>query len=143
VAWVIRAVTRAPVAHAFLATGNGTQIIEGDPRGARYSDATRYRDVTWLTHLSEGLTDAQRAEAVQWAVAHLGTPYSWLDDAYIGFQRLFGWAPKWMQSILSSDHTLMCSQLCCAAYRSVGVDLFPGRPDGAESPGDLWRLNNK
>jgi uncharacterized protein YycO len=143
VAWAIRAITGSPhAAHAFLATGDGTQIIEGDPHGARLNDAGHYRNVTWLTNLSAGMADAQRELVVAWARAHLGTPYSWIDDAEIGLVRVFHWAPGWMRRRLRSDRTLMCSQLCDAAYHAAGVDLFTdGRPAGGVSPGDLWRLN--
>jgi hypothetical protein len=142
-AWVIRVATRSPhAAHAFLATGNGTQVIEGDPHGARYNDARHYRDVTWLTNLSAGMTDAQRAEAVAWAVKHLYTPYSWVDDAEIGLVDVFHWAPGWMRRRLRSNRHMMCSQFCDADYHAVGRDLFrDGRPAGGVSPGDLYKLN--
>lgn len=145
VPWCIRLITRSPhAAHAFIATGNGTQVVEGEPEGARYGDASGYPDVTWLVGLAAGMTPQQRATVVAWAVAHLGTPYSWIDDAEIGFTRLFGWAPRWMRRRLRSTRTLMCSQLCDAAYLAAGVDLFAdGRPAGAVSPGDLYRLNQK
>ena len=141
--WVGRAImwiTRAPVSHAFVCIGGGG-LIEGDPHGARIRPVTAYADAQWLTALSTHLTDAQRKTIVDWCMKHVGTPYSWIDDAEIGFTDLFGWAPKWMRRRLRSDSTLMCSQLCDAAYKAAGVDLFPGKPDGAISPGDLWRLN--
>ena len=139
--WLVRLGTRSPYGHAFLVTGDGT-IVEAQPRGARRTEL-HYRDVYWCTALSDGLSDVQRSQIAVWAVAHVGTPYSWIDDAEIGFVSLFGWAPKWMRRRLASDRTLMCSQLCVAAYRAAGVELFPGKPDGGESPGDLWRLNEK
>lgn len=140
VAWAIRLITRGPVAHAFIATGDGDQIVEGAPHGARYNRASAYSTVYWLPELSAGLTGAQRATAVGWARGHVGTPYSFVDDAEIAFVDLFGWAPGWMRRRLRSDRTLMCSQLCCAALRAAGRVLFPGRPDGGVSPNDLWRL---
>jgi len=144
VPFMIRLITRCPqAAHAFIATGVGTQVVEGEPQGARYGDAANYPKVTWLTNLAGELSQTQRAQAVQWAVQHLGTPYSWIDDAEIGFTHLFhGWAPRWMKRRLGSTNTLMCSQLCDAAYLAAGVDLFKdGRPSGAVSPADLYRLN--
>lgn len=140
VAWAIRRITRSQVAHAFIATGRSDLIIEADPNGARLSRARYHARVVWLSGLRSRLTDAQGAAAAQWARQHIGTPYSWIDDAEIGFVDLFGWAPGWMRSRLRSDKTLMCSQLCVEAYRAAGVDLFPGRPGGAVSPGDLLRL---
>jgi hypothetical protein len=142
-AWVIRTVTRSPVAHAILATGVGDEVIEAEPDGARPNHARTFRDVTWLTNLSAGLTDAQRTAAVAWAREHLGTPYSWLDDLEIGLVDLFGRAPGWMRKRLASTDTLQCAQLCDAAYAAAGVHLFTGRPAGGVSPGDLYRLNEQ
>jgi uncharacterized protein YycO len=140
-AWVIRKVTRSPYAHAFIATGNGDEIIEAEPNGARIGHASEYRTVVWLRGLTDGLNGAQRVLIVAWARRHLGTPYSWIDDAMIGFADLFHWAPRWMRPRLASDSTLMCSQLCVAAVEAGGRDLFPNSPDGAVSPGDLARAN--
>ena len=139
VGWLIRTVTRSPYAHAFLYAGGGA-IIEAEPNGA-VERKLHYVDIYWCGALSESLTYPQRAAVVAWARSRLGTPYSWVDDAEIGFTDLFGWAPRWMRRRLASDRTLMCSQLCVAAYRANGRELFPGKPDGAEAPSSLWRLN--
>lgn len=139
VAWCIRAITRCPgAAHAFVYIGDG-RIVEADPHGARVAKPSNYPRVQWLTLLSEDLTDVQRDQIKVWCLAHLGVPYSWQDDAAIGLTDLFGWAPRFLRDRLNSQRTLMCSQLAVDAYRSVGVDLFPGIPGGAISPGDLWR----
>lgn len=143
VPWAIATITRGPWAHAFIATGKRFQIIEGDPHGARYNDARHYGKVMWLEHLTAGMSLADRRLSVAWAVAHLHTPYSWIDDAEIGFVDLFGWAPGFMRERLRSDKTLMCSQLCVAALRAGGRDLFPGKPDGGISPNDLWRMDKQ
>ena len=143
--WLIRLVTRSPYAHAFLWVGAG--IVEAEPSGAR-AVPQHYGDVYWCTALSDRLLNAQRNLAVSWALAQTktrggkGTPYSFVDDAEIGFVSLFGWAPRWMRRRLASTRTLMCSQLCDAAYAAAGVQLFAdGRPAGGVAPGDLWRLN--
>jgi uncharacterized protein YycO len=139
VAWCIRRITRSTVAHAFLYAGDG-HVIEGDPHGVRYNDAASYPDVIWLTNLSAGLSDAQRNGIMAWAIARLGTPYSWIDDAEIGFVDLFGRAPRWMRNRLRSSRTLMCSQLCDMAYSANGAQIFTdNRPAGGVSPGDLFR----
>jgi uncharacterized protein YycO len=144
--WVaagIRLVTRGPFAHSFIATGRGFEVIEGDPHGARPNDARHYRKVVWLEALTAGMTLAEREAAVAWAVAHLGTPYSWIDDFLIGWRDLFRFALPFSKRRMESDATLMCSQLCVAALRAGGRDLAPGKPDGGISPNDLWRLNQR
>lgn len=144
----IRLVTHCPeAAHALVYTGlvpgsqPGQTAIEADPHGARPANPHKYPRVTWLTGLSARLTGPQRDQIRIWCIAHLGTPYSWLDDAAIGMVDVFGWAPACLRARMRSDATLMCSQLCVEAYRAAGVDLFPGLPGGAVSPGDLWRAN--
>jgi uncharacterized protein YycO len=143
VARCIRLITRGPYAHAFIATGRGFEVVEGDPNGAKYSDARRFSKVVWLEDLTAGMSLPDRQRAVAWAVAHLGTPYSWIDDAAIGWRDLFGFALPGSKRRLASDATLMCSQLCVAALRAGGRDLAPGEPDGGISPNDLWRLSVK
>lgn len=141
---MIRLVTRSPhAAHAFIATGVDDEIIEAEPDGARRGHASEYADVIWLENLAAPLSVAQRAGAVAWAVAHLGTPYSWVDDAEIGFVSLFHWAPRWMRRRLASIAQLMCSQLCAAAYLyGADDDLFGAAlPPGGVSPGALLRLD--
>ncbi len=141
VGWAIRLVTRAPVNHAFVYVGAG-RVVEGWQTGARYNDTTNYPSAAWLTNLSATLTDEQRTQISAYAVAHIGTPYSWVDDAEIGFVDVFGWAPKWMRKRLASDATLQCAQLCDAAYLAAAAHLFAdGRAQGGVSPGDLWKLN--
>ena len=138
---LVRAVTRSKWGHAFIATGVGDEIIEAEPTGAQRAHAAKYSgEMVWLPALTSGMTPADRQAAVAWAVDHLGTPYSWVDDLEIGFVDLFGWAPGWMKARLASDSTLMCSQLCVGALRAGGHDLFPTRPDGGVSPGDLGNL---
>ncbi len=145
--WLIRVVTRCPQAsHAFIYIGDGrpdgTNIIEGEPGGARYGRASEYATVHWLTNLSKPLTDQQRVEAVNWAKLQRGVPYSWLDDLAIGLKDTFGFR-WWSKKRLESDKTLMCSQLCVLAYDQAGVELFPGVPAGGVSPANLYFLNQE
>lgn len=144
VPWLIRTVTRGPVAHAFITTGNGDEIVEGDPHGARRNRASQYRRVYWLLNLTAGMTAEQGVLAAGWAIERLGTPYSWLDDLAIGLVDLFGWAPACLRRRLASSRTLMCSQLVDAALEFAGWDLFTdGRPSGGVSPNDLFRLDEQ
>lgn len=132
--WVIRVVTRSKYNHAFVVVDD-YRVIEAEPHGARYNRLSAYPDAVFS---SFPLTDAQRAGIVAWAIAHLGTPYSWLDDLEIGMVDLFGWAPAWMRRRLRSIATMECAQYVDADYAANGWEIFDdGRPAGGVSPGDL------
>lgn len=140
--WVVRKITGAPYGHAFIYYGNGL-IIEAEGNGVRWGDVSKYPGIYWCRALTRDLTDAQRAAAVAWARAHIGTPYSWVDDAEIAFDKVFHWSPPFMRKRLADTRTLMCSGLCVAALRAVGKVLFPGKPAGGVAPGDLYWLNQR
>jgi len=146
--WVargIRVVTRSPVNHAVIHVGDG-RIVQGNPNGANDGTVDDYPDAIWSTGKLNG-----GQVAADWAITHLGTPYSWLDCAEIAWVDLRMRIPRWLRWIFpvprllrrdlkSTDH-LMCSALVAAAFTAAGVDLFrDGRPEGAVSPGDLYDL---
>lgn len=141
--WVehaIETVTRAPVHHVVVAITE-TLVIGADPAGATVHRVSDYPDAVW-SHF--GLTDQQRHAIVVWASAHVGTPYSFLDDAAIGIALLSGIpTPRWVQERLSSDRHLQCAQLADAAYLAAGLHLFDdGRLPGAVYPGSfipIWQ----
>ncbi|MGZ4556081.1 MAG: hypothetical protein ACXVXZ_10125 [Mycobacteriaceae bacterium] len=137
-AWVIRAVTRSAVNHAFVYVGNG-QIVEANPSGAAVGNVDEYPHAIW-SHMT--LTTQQRHAIANAADTLVGTPYSWVDDACIGLADLFGWhVPEPVRARLSRRSRLMCSQLVDVAYSKAGVHLFPdGRIPGDVSPGDLLHL---
>ncbi|MGZ4587718.1 MAG: hypothetical protein ACXVX9_07930 [Mycobacteriaceae bacterium] len=137
-AWVIRAVTRSAVNHAFVYVGNG-QIVEANPSGAAVGNVDEYPHTIW-SHMA--LTTQQRHAIANAADTLVGTPYSWVDDACIGLADLFGWhVPEPVRARLSRRSRLMCSQLVDVAYSKAGVHLFPdGRIPGDVSPGDLLHL---
>lgn len=120
--------------HAFLVLDNG-QIIQGEPGGAKI-----YTESDWpgAVYSNLPLTDSQRAEIVAAGRALVGTPYSWVDYAAIGAQRL-GLPFKWLRRYVSDSGHMICSQLVDAAYARAGVDLFPDRAPGNVTPGDLAR----
>jgi hypothetical protein len=152
--WVargIRWVTRSKVNHAILSIGLGW-IVEGDPKGAQLSHASKYPHAIWANWPLDAL---QQHQIGQWGRMHVGTRYSWVDDAEIGAVDMadrvkpvghwLGRAVGWLfRKRLRSTRTLMCSQLVDAAYQAAGVQLFTdGRPAGAVSPGDLYILIEK
>ena len=133
-AWVIRAVTRSTVNHAFVAVGNG-RIIEANPFGADLGWVGEYPHAIWSDAPPDGKGPAVAAAAIRLK----GTPYSWIDDACIGLADVFGWhVPEPVRKRLTRRTRLMCSQLVDTAYRDAGLELFhDGRIAGDVSPGDL------
>jgi hypothetical protein len=137
-AWVIRAVTRSEVNHAFVYVGNGN-IVEAQPKGATLSPARIYPHAIW-SHLD--LTDQQRQDIAAGGLKLVGTPYSWVDVVCIGLARLFGWhVPESVRKRLNRVDRLECAQLVDVDYARAGVHLFPdGRIAGDVAPSDLLHL---
>lgn len=128
----------APVQHALVYVGNG-MVVQAMPSGAemiRLEDASPV--VKWSTGLIE-LTRHERANVSSAARYLVGTPYSFLDYVSIALERL-GIRPRWVLERVASSGRLICSQLVCEAYRRAGVELFPGKFPGDQTPGDLFRL---
>lgn len=118
----------------------GIVIIEPMPAGCRRRTA-RPGEFVWS---DVPLTGEQQADIVAYAGAHIGTPYDW--PAIAGFVRRW-WAARLrpgrhrLRALLERDdpgaETLICSELVVRAWRRAGVDVCPGVPADAVSPGDL------
>jgi hypothetical protein len=120
-------------------------VIEPMPSGCRRRVA-RPGEFVWS---DIPLSDEQRAEVVAYAAGCLGAGYDW--PAIRGFvlrwwaHRLTPWrrprhaspAGRGARATDPEAGTLICSELPVLAYRRVGVDMAPGKPAGAVSPGDL------
>lgn len=132
---VIAWATHSTVYHSVLAVDN-TRAVSAEPGGAVFRPLNFWPDTIWSQF---ELTPEQREDIADWAVAHIGTAYNFLDDLAIGLAMVFGiHTPKWIQRYLSSDYTMECAQLCCQAYTEAGIDLFTdGRPPGAVYPGSF------
>ncbi len=122
-----------------VTTAGRVVIVEPMPGGCRRR-AAEPGEFVWSDVPLDG---EQRAEAVAFAVATLGTPYGWA--AIAGFVRRW-WAHRLLPSprravVVGAEQArpgrLICSELPVLAYRRVGVDMAPGRPADAVSPGDL------
>jgi uncharacterized protein YycO len=140
---VIAWATRSPFYHSVLAVDN-TRAVSAEPGGAVFRPLNFWPDTIWSDF---DLTAEQKEDITDWAVNHIRTPYNFLDDLAIGLALIFGLhTPKWIQSYLSSDYTLECAQLCDAAYRAAGIQLFDdGRLPGAVYPGlfaPIWQKNH-
>jgi uncharacterized protein YycO len=123
--------------HAFLVLDNG-EIVQGEPGGAKIYPLS-VMEHRGAVYSSLPLTDTQRAAIVAAGRSMAGTPYSWVDYAAIGLQRL-GMPFKALRDYVSDSGHMICSQLVDAAYQRAGVDLFPNRAPGNVTPGDLARL---
>lgn len=86
------------------------------------------------------LTATQRAGIVAWAVAHIGTPYSFIDYLAIAAHGLHLPVPGLKAYVASTNH-MICSQLVDADYAANGVHLFDdGRWPGYVDPLELADL---
>ena len=83
------------------------------------------------------LTAAQREAVTAWALAHIGTPYSFIDYLAIAAHGLRLPVPGLRAYIQATSH-LICSQLVDADYAANGVHLFKDeRWPGYVDPLDL------
>jgi len=148
----IRVMTQSPVNHAFVYVGpqtfgyvhdDGTEvhyvdepaIVEANPAGAGLTPVSAYGQVIWSEPPPQGMGYA----VANAALALLGTPYSWVDDAAIGIAKLSGWhVPDAVRHRLNRKDRLMCSQLVDTACGNAGWVLYSDhRMPGDVSPGDL------
>lgn len=128
--------TMSRYGHACVAetvnTSGSITIVEPMPHGCRRRVA-HPREFVWS---DVPLTDAQRQTVVEYATTCIGLPYDW--PAILGFL-----ARHWRARLGGSPddkrggEALICSELPVRAYRLVGVDMAPGKPASAVSPGDL------
>jgi cell wall-associated NlpC family hydrolase len=137
---LIRLVTRSRVNHAMIYVGDGL-VIEAQPSGAARTPMALYtgHNLHWS---ALPLTDLERDHVVAAAVAHLGAPYSWVDDACIALARLLDvHVPGPVRRRLAGKDHLMCSQLVDVCYSEAGIRLFTdNRLPGDVTPGDLDAL---
>ena len=136
--WFIRLGTRSQVNHAFICISDGGGIIEAQPRGARFWDAAHYDDIIWSEFdLTEEQASAVCAAARSFARAR--TAYNFLDIAALTVAS-FGIRWDWLTRRAQSEKALICSQLVARCYTDAGITLYPNRPDGTVTPGDLLML---
>lgn len=133
--WFIRLGTRSQVNHAFICVG-GNVIVEAQPGGARYWSSKRYRDIIWSDF---DLTEEQAERVCHAARTMLRTPYNFLDIAALTVAS-FGIRWDWLTRRAQSEKALICSQLVARCYTDAGITLYPNRPDGTVTPGDLLML---
>jgi len=132
---VTRLGTFSRYGHACVAledpVGDAIKVIEAGPRGAqiRTRNLDRFR---WSNlKIEEEVRDRIVARARQCE----GLPYDW--PAILGFvTKVWGYKLRLIGAKDQPDDKLICSELVVWSYRP-DIDLAPGIPAGAVSPGDL------
>lgn len=135
-AWLIRFGTRSKFNHAFVVMRDG-KIIEADPGGARWARIDNYGNDSKVYDTGDVLTEAQREQIMDKAVALLGTPYGWTDIVRLSL-RCLGVNWSWLTKRADEERAMICSQLVAACGDAAGADWDCGRSCPAEvTPGDL------
>lgn len=120
--------------HAFVLVDDAGTIVEAEPGGARLSNCSEYKDITWS---SWDLTDKQRNDIAHAALELLGTKYSVADYFSLAAHRLHIPAP-FLKTRVETSRYLICSQLADRAYHNAGLEMFQdGRWDGYVTPASL------
>lgn len=140
--------TDSPVNHAFIYVGQG-RIVEAISRISE-SPVTDYTGIRWSTGRLRPIdiaTDAQRGQAVAYALSRVGEHYNVPGLLAVGlYQRRMGHlidGDEWWVRLLNADHMDFCSELVAKCWLAAGIDLFPRQLPVVISPGDIYRLYSK
>jgi hypothetical protein len=125
--------------HTWIALGDGS-IVEAMPRGARrmwlHEESRQGPGFGWV---KLPLTLGQRASVAEYALALIGTPYSFLDYASLALLHLKVPRALVAKRVTSSGH-MICSQLVDHVLCKAGYHLFDdGRLSQDVTPGALFR----
>lgn len=153
-AWVIKWFTArrirggwvdAPVNHAGLLVAPGV-IVEAVGE-VRYGTPDEYPDAAWSSgRLPAALTPTPEQRRLIVGAAHdmVGDGYNWPDLLAIGLAqdraRHVVTSRTWWAQRLSSEKTVICSELVARVYSRAGIVLIPGVIPGLISPEDLDAL---
>lgn len=138
--FAIRHFTHSDFDHVFVITSEDGEIVEARPSGAQISNISEY-DGLELQFSTTDLTDEQRANIVEHAYSYVGTPYGFLDIAYLGLY-LNHIQPEWLFNKVVSEHRMICSQLVATAGVKSGVKswLCGKSHEQLVTPADLGNL---
>lgn len=123
--------------HAFVYLP-GNNVLEAEPGGARIVPLV-YPNIYWCTGIYKLLPPATTATELGHIAESLkGTPYSFLDYAYLAAHRLHIPAPGLKNEIASDGH-MICSQLADEFYLRLGAHVFAdNRWPGYVTPASLY-----
>jgi hypothetical protein len=137
--------TASPVNHAFIYIGQG-KIVEAIRR-VSVSPVTNYTGIRWSTcrlPAVDAATDAQREQAVAYALSRVGEHYNIPGLLAVGlYQRRTGHlvsGHEWWVRLLNGDHMDFCSELVTKCWLAGGVSLFPRQLPVTVSPGEIYGL---
>lgn len=132
----IRTMTHSQYSHAFIVLDAtvGT-ILEAEPKGARISNLTEYVDhkITF----SDDAVKATPDQIKKLSDRLVGTPYGFLDIAYLGIALTEGWTPSqrpprglnWLLDSVLDDKTMICSQMVAYFGACFKSNWNCGQPD--------------
>lgn len=124
----IRLLTRSQYSHAFIVVDavQGT-TFEAFPDGAHYGNLGRYYDRPII--YSKDAVKATPEEITQACDKIKGTPYGFLDIAYLGMALSVGWKPQWLLERVLTEKRMICSQLVAYFGKQFGSNWTCGQPD--------------
>ena len=138
----IQLFTHSKYCHTFVIVSEDGDIVEARPKGAAKSHISEYGNDP-IIYSSTILTDEQRKDIVSNSLSYIGTPYGFLDIAYLGlYTQGIHW--NWLLQRVLNQHRMICSQLVATAglnARTPVTEWLCGRPDPQlVTPGDLALL---
>lgn len=131
----IRLFTWSRYDHSFIYIGRGL-IVEAQPEGAVVSHIKKYASNRQVVGSAEG---CNRMDITDKAVKLVGTPYGFLDIAYLALTTL-GIKNKYMLKQVERQDRLICSQLVALAGEEGRADWLCGKANCClVTPADLAR----
>lgn len=132
VGWLICRITGSHSRHMFVITGPqpgqdpSLDCVSADAElDAKQVRQRRLTDFPTAIISKFDLTPAQRADVVAYALAQVGKPYAYLDDALIALERIGRFRfPACIRERFAYDGQLQCAQLCDFALNAAGVHVF-------------------
>lgn len=135
VTWAICKITGSHCGHMIICISE-TECVSADAEAdvVRVRPLTDFPTAAWSRF---DLTTGQAGASASYALSQVGKPYAFLDDALIGFERVFRFRfPDWVRQRFEDDGQWQCAQLADACLAAANVNVFhDGRMIGDVFPG--------